>query len=142
MRSIDTIDNSGVMGLAKEILLTEAGLILAIVYGSSVAGTSRIDSDVDIAVLFDNPLTADQKMAMATRLEKNLSRPVDLVDLCILNGTILKQILCNGRVLVRKDIIPPYSCYELIHKMIYNQADMMPYVTRTLMERQQRFING
>jgi len=31
---------------------------------------------------------------------------------------------------------------EQYQRMIYNQADIMPYVVRTLKERQQRFLNG
>jgi len=124
---------------AKEILLAEPGLKLALTYGSVASGKMRADSDVDIAVLFDRPLNAEQRMQLTARLEKSLSKTVDLVDLFSLNGTILKQILCKGRVLIRKN---PADFTELTRQMIYNQADMMPYVHRTLKERQERFVYG
>ncbi len=124
---------------AKEALLDEPGIRLALLYGSFVTGAVRADSDVDIAVLFDQPLTAEKKMVLTLQLEKIFRRPIDLVDLFSLTGTILKQILCKGIVLIKKD---PVALAGQIHKMIYNQADMMPYVYRTLRERQTRFING
>ena len=121
------------------VLNTEQGLKLAIIFGSVATGNMRIDSDVDIALLFDSPLSAVRKMELAAQLERELLRDVDLVDLSTLSGTILKQILCKGQVLVQKEA---GVLVEQMQKMIYNQADMMPYVSRTLMERQQRFING
>jgi predicted nucleotidyltransferase len=124
---------------AKEALYVEPGLKLAILYGSATTGKMRADSDVDIAVLFDRPLTAEQKMMLLSRLESELQRDVDLVDLFALSGTILKQVLRKGRVLIQTK---PGALAELTQRMIYNQADMMPYVSRTLIERQRRFIHG
>ena len=120
-------------------LNNEEGLKLAIIYGSAAAGTMRIDSDVDIALLFDRPLSAEYKMELVVRLERALLRNVDLVDIATLSGTILKQVLCKGRVLIQKEA---GTLAEQMKKMIYNQADMMPYVSRTLLERQRRFVNG
>lgn len=115
------------------------GLKLAIIYGSAVSGTMRGDSDVDLAVLFDHVLEAEQKIELNRLLAQTLRRDVDLVDLAELSGTILKQILCKGRVVIKKD---PQALANLYKRMIYNQTDMMPYVIRTLEQRQQRFING
>ena len=44
------------------LLKAEQGLKLAIVYGSAASGTMRPDSDVDLALLFDQPLSAERKM--------------------------------------------------------------------------------
>lgn len=124
---------------AKEALHAEPGLRLVILYGSAATGKMRADSDVDIALLFDRPLDAEQKMMLISRLESVLHREVDLIDLFALSGTILKQILRKGRVLIQKK---SGALAELTRRMIYNQADMMPYVSRTLMERQRRFLYG
>lgn len=114
-------------------------LMLAIVYGSAVSGTMQKNSDVDVAVLFRHAMDVEQKIQLKDRLEKVLKRDVDLVDLSGLSGTLLKQILCKGLVVINKD---PQALADLYKRMIYNQTDMMPYVIRTLEERQQRFING
>jgi predicted nucleotidyltransferase len=124
---------------SQELLRSEPGSRLALIYGSFASGKMRPDSDVDIAVLFDRPLDAKQKMDLAERLGKELSKTVDLADLFSLNGTILRQILCTGHVLVKND---PAALLALTKRMIYNQADMMPLVRRTLQERQRRFCHG
>ncbi len=41
---------------AVNVLDTEPGLKVAIIYGSVVSGNMRPDSDVDLAVLFDSPM--------------------------------------------------------------------------------------
>jgi len=128
-----------IMVRVKETLGTASKLKLAILYGSAATGKMRADSDVDLAVLFDRPLTAEQKMALISRLESELQRDVDVADLFALSGTILKQVLCKGRVLIQTR---PGVLAELMQRMIYNQTDMMPYVSRTLIERQLRFTHG
>lgn len=139
MNSADIQPFPEIAAQVKKFLFAEPGLRLAILYGSAATGKMRADSDVDIAVLFDRPMTAEQKMMLKSRLESELQREVDLVDLFSLSGTILKQVLHKGRVLIQTK---QGARAELIQRMIYNQADMMPYVSRTLMERQRRFING
>jgi len=128
-----------ISGRIRRILLDEPGIQLVLLHGSAACGKMRSDSDIDLAVLFDRPLTAEARLSLAARLERELHRPIDLVDLAELNGTILKQILCKGKVLVVKQ---PASLAALVERMIYNQADMMPYVRRTLAERQRRFVHG
>ena len=123
----------------QSVLRNEPGLSLAMLYGSAANEAMRTDSDVDVAVLFASPLTAETKMNLTARLEHALHRTVDLVDLSAISGTILKQVLCHGRVLIRNR---PEALAELIETMIYNQTDMMPYVRRALNERQKRFAHG
>ncbi len=139
MRSTGKQSSSDIILAAKEVLQPEPGLHLAILYGSAAKRRLREDSDVDIAVLFDHPLSAGQKMELISRLERRLQRDVDLVDLFSLNGTILKQVLCSGMVLLQTE---PQARAGLTRRMIFNQEDMMPYVSRTLIERQRRFIDG
>jgi predicted nucleotidyltransferase len=127
------------MQRVREFLLAEPGLTLAVVHGSVAAGTMRPDSDVDVAVLFARPLDGARKMDLAARLEQRVSRTVDLADLSALSGTILRRILCHGRVVANND---PAALEALIRKMIYNQTDVMPLVRRTLLERQMRFAYG
>ncbi len=139
MNSSERHQASEIAARAKAAIQGEPGVKLAILYGSAATGKMRAGSDVDVALLFDHPLTAEQKMMLISHLERELQRTVDLVDLFNLSGTILKQVLSKGRVLIQTK---SGVLAELLQRMIYNQADMMPYVSRTLLERQRRFIHG
>ena len=124
---------------SRDVLIPESGVRLALIYGSYATGKMRMGSDVDIAVLFDRPLDVGRRLALVEQLESALSLTIDLADLYAMSGTILRQILCKGQVLVKND---PVAMETLIRRMIYNQADMMPIVLRTLEERQKRFVYG
>jgi len=82
-----TQDDRHLCSRIVNLLKAEQGLKLAIIFGSAAAGTMRPDSDVDLALLFDQPLGAERKMAIAARLEGVLLRTVDLIDLSTLSGT-------------------------------------------------------
>jgi len=57
-----SLNSSDIFVLSSKVLSSEKGLRLAIIYGATAAGSMRSDSDVDLAVLFDHPLSADQKI--------------------------------------------------------------------------------
>jgi len=139
MDNMNQLNREDISDRIANVLEREPGLKLVLMYGSAAAERMRHDSDVDVAVLFDNPLSIEEKIDLISRLEIELKRDVDLVDLFNLSGTILKQVLCKGRIVINNDT---GALTRLYQRMVYNQADMMPYVTRTLLERQQRFLNG
>ncbi len=120
-------------------LSEDTDLKVAVLYGSLVTGQeARPANDVDVAVLYDRPLTTERRLALLKRLDSCLSRPVDLVDLSVVNGVILKEILCRGRVLIKKD---EQAFVQLLQRLVYNQEDVMPYYRAALRERAERFIN-
>jgi uncharacterized protein len=96
-------------------------------------------SDVDVGVLYSCPLEASRRFELATTLARALERPVDVVDLHSLAGTILRRILCNGVMIINRS---SHEYFALLRAMIFDQADFMPYVRRTLEERQRRFCHG
>jgi len=138
---VDTKNVSGeeLIERCREALLRRPAIKLAIIYGSAAAGKMRPDSDVDVAVLCENALDTDERLSLIEKLSAVCRREVDLVDLAGLDGEILRQILCKGRILVKKDAS---AYYRLAQRMIYNEADFMPLVRRAQKERIRRFING
>jgi predicted nucleotidyltransferase len=120
-------------------LAHEAGLKVALVYGSAAAGTMRRDSDVDVAVLFDEPLSMDARLALWGRLTEVAQREIDLLDLYDLGGEILHQVLTKGRVVVKND---EQAYYRLLQRMVYNAVDFMPQVRQALRQRVERFAYG
>jgi predicted nucleotidyltransferase len=124
---------------ARALLAQEPRLLLAFVFGSTVNHSRRADSDVDIAVLFDQPLNSVEKQRLAEHLTLNMAYPVDLIDLRHANGVILQQILRTGRKIIDN---APLEYVRLLSRMIFNQADMMPYYHRVLKERREAFLHG
>ncbi len=117
----------------------DRALRVAVLYGSAASGTMRPDSDVDVAVLYNHPLTVEERLELMARLQDRLGQAVDLVDLAAANGVLLQQILCNGEVLVKND---PESYVRLLQRMVYAQDDFMPYYRRELRKRVEAFAHG
>ena len=66
-------------------------------------------------------------------------RPVDVVDLCSADGLILSQVLTTGKIILCADRML-YAM--LIKKMLFTNADMMPYHRRILAERRKAWIGA
>jgi predicted nucleotidyltransferase len=111
---------------------------LAILFGSAARQQERPESDIDLAVATKNErLTAEKIFGLIKDLARVCSRPVDLIDLNVVSGTILRQVLTGGRVVYCSD----RTLYgRLIVRMLAEQADMMPYHNRILRERRDAWI--
>jgi predicted nucleotidyltransferase len=112
---------------------------LCIVFGSAAAGRASPESDLDIAIAAGQPLTADRRLELIDAFSAATTKEIDLVDLMVVSGPILRQALSRGVVVQNRD----KNLYaRLISRMLFNQADMMPYYDRILRERRKRFLNG
>ncbi len=120
----------------RQALAGHPHLKLAIVFGSVACGQARRDSDIDIAVQADHPLSADEKIRLVDDIAVATGRPVDLVDLSRVGVPLLGEIIRHGqRILGNAD---DYA--ELALRNIYLNEDFMPYVRRTLEERNRRWL--
>ena len=120
----------------QQILTRHGGIRLAILFGSLAQGRATAESDLDLAVLMDTPLSAETKMALIGELSQAVGRPVDLVDLHVAGESILGQILKYGVRLLGSDT----NYAELIKRHLFEEADFMPYRRRILAERRQAWI--
>jgi len=112
---------------------------LAIIFGSISKGREVKDSDLDIAVAGEDPLRFEQKISLIEYLSSYLNSPIDLIDLTTASGLILQQALSKGKCILNKNKLL-YA--QLIKKMLFNQADMMPYHDMILRKRREKFIYG
>ncbi|MDD3954468.1 MAG: nucleotidyltransferase domain-containing protein [Lentisphaeria bacterium] len=120
-------------------LQSESSLQLAILFGSAARDALRPDSDIDLALQYDPPLSLEARLDLTFRLESLLRRTVDLVDLSQASGTLLKEILCHGKILIKRD---SSLLFSHLQKMLCHQADMQPYIRRTQLQRQKSFQHG
>src|SRR5450830_337763 len=86
-----------------EVLAGFPTLVLALVFGSAATGQQRPDSDLDIAVAADQPLTIVEKMAIISALAEHSGRSIDLIDLSVVTEPLLGQIVRHGRRLFGSD---------------------------------------
>lgn len=120
----------------RELFAHFPQVTLVLLFGSLASGQQRADSDLDIAVAADRPLTVEEKIAMIGLLAQRTGRAVDLVDLDGAPEPLLGQIVRHGRRVIGTD--NQYG--KLISRHLLEQADFMPYQTRLLAERRMAWI--
>ena len=122
---------SSVLNQLREVLARFSGVTLAVLFGSVAAGRQRADSDLDIALAADHPLTVAEKIAITQALAEKTGRPIDLIDLATVTEPLLGQIVQHGRRLLGSDT----AFGNLISRHLVEQADFMPIRGRVLTER-------
>ncbi|MDP3333041.1 MAG: nucleotidyltransferase domain-containing protein [Methylococcaceae bacterium] len=120
----------------QKVLANFEGITLVILFGSVATGRQRTDSDLDIAVAAQQPLSAAEKIAIIQALAEAIGRPVDLVDLATAPEPLLGQIVRHGHRILGSDT----SFGNLISRHLIEQADFMPYRNRILTERRTAWI--
>jgi predicted nucleotidyltransferase len=121
----------------ESVMSRYPSIVLAILFGSIAQNRARNDSDLDIAVATSTPLTARTHIAIIEDLVLAFGRPVDLIDLDRTHNPLLRQILTKGRRVLCHDRTR-YA--ELLLRMVYEEADVMPYYRRILSDRRQAWI--
>ena len=122
----------------RAVLEQHPKVTLAIMFGSMANGTARPESDLDLAVHADKPLSAEEKMRLIGDLAVLTGRPVDLIDMRTAGLPVLKQIFTKGR-----RILGTPSLYAtLLTRFQIDYADFMPLRERMLKERRMRWIGN
>lgn len=119
------------------VLARHPSIVIAFLFGSLAAGRGRPDSDLDLAIASSDPLTSQERMDLIGELALAVGRPVDLIDLDQTHCPLLQQVLTQGRMILCKDRTR-YA--ELLRRMVYEEADVMPYYRRILATRRKAWI--
>jgi uncharacterized protein len=109
---------------------------LALIFGSAARGTLMPDSDMDIAVLANHPLSNAEKRELIEQVAVLTGRAVDLVDLATVGQPLLGQIVKDAKRIKGTDS----QFATLMTRNVLDQADFMPYVTRLLQTRRAAWI--
>jgi uncharacterized protein len=112
---------------------------IAFLFGSLARGAERPDSDVDIGIAGQSPLSAAEKLQLMDEFAVAFGRPIDLIDLRIASVPILRQVFTRGTCILKKDL----GLYAfLLRKLWYDQADIMPNHDLILRHRRGKFMHG
>ena len=89
--------------------------VLIYQFGSQVEGRARADSDIDLAVLCNQPVSELENFELAQSLASKMGRDVDLVQLKTANTVLKVQVIKNGFVLYCKspNIQQEFEMYAL-----------------------------
>lgn len=117
------------------LLLQFPQIKLAILFGSQAMGCVRPDSDIDLGILSQEPLSAGFRLQLMQAISAEFGRPVDIVDLFHVPEPITGQVL-QGIRLVGGDT----ACGNLLYRHLLNVADFLPLHQRMLTERRNRWI--
>lgn len=132
-----TNEPADVHSAITKVLARHPAIVIAILFGSLAAGRAHRESDLDLAIESDAPLTPELRIQVIDELAVALGRPVDLIDLSRTHNPLLQQILIHGQRVICHDRTR-YA--ELIRRMAYEEADVMPYYRRILAERREAWI--
>jgi len=108
---------------------------LAILFGSQAKGDTTAESDIDLALLSDIPISSSLKLELIEQIGVRFGRPVDIVDLYYAAEPILGQVF-KGRRLLGDDA----TYANLLTKHLINTADFVPLQQRILTERRSAWI--
>jgi len=108
---------------------------LAILFGSQATGDITGESDIDLALLTDMPISSGLKLELVEMIGARFGRPVDLVDLYHAAEPILGQVF-KGKRLLGDDA----TYARLLTKHLINSADFAPLQQRILDERRNAWI--
>ncbi|MCP4047041.1 MAG: nucleotidyltransferase domain-containing protein [Gammaproteobacteria bacterium] len=108
---------------------------LAILFGSQATGNVTGDSDIDLALLSDAPISSGMKLQLVEQIGARFGRPVDIVDLFFAAEPILGQVF-KGKRLLGDDA----TYARLLTRHLINTADFVPLQQRILTERRNAWI--
>ena len=108
---------------------------LAILFGSQATGKTTIDSDIDLAVLANTPLSTHTRLKLIEEIGLKFGCPVDIVDIYHAPEPILGQVF-KGKKLIGDN--PTYAA--MLTRHLLNTADFVPLQQRILSERREAWI--
>ena len=113
------------------ILRRRPNIRLAILFGSRAGGNVHPDSDIDLALLADEPLSRATVLELMEAIGGEFGCPVDIIDLYHVPQPITGQVFKGIRLLGDNR-----TYAELLTRHLIDSADFLPMRHRVLAERQ------
>jgi predicted nucleotidyltransferase len=119
----------------RDVLSSYPEIRLAMLFGSQAAGSARADSDIDLALMCEQPLTAALKQQVIEAVSLATGLPVDLIDLYGAPEPVVGEAL-SGKRLLGSDAV--YA--DLLSRHLLNTQDFLPIQQRILAERRDAWL--
>lgn len=92
------------MDRVADLIAQQVSKLTAVwLFGSEASGHARPDSDVDLALLAEAPIARETMHALRSKLQTELGRDVDLIDLRAVSTVLAKEVFVGGRRLIAPD---------------------------------------
>lgn len=130
---------NGIGEKIKNFFLAIPDVQLVYVYGSFAKGREAKHSDIDIAIAGSQKFSAEKMATYTLQLDKLLRREIDLVDMYLHEGLLLKEILTTGSCLIRRDISLQL---RFIQKLYSFTEDYEPLYRKMLSVKLQKFLSA
>ncbi|MBA4182146.1 MAG: nucleotidyltransferase domain-containing protein [Anaerolinea sp.] len=117
-----------VVDCAREALAADPRVLAAYLFGSFARGTASLDSDLDIAILFAEPI--DGRLGgpldkLRDTVERACKRRCDLIDARAAPADLVHRVLRDGQLLIERDRSARIA-FEVARRNEY--YDLLPYL--------------
>jgi len=119
---MNATNTSQILDRLRRVLNEREGLIAAYLFGSQATGEAFEESDADVAVLFERPLSLEEQIRLEDELERSVGRRVDLLDLRRANPFLALDII-NGIRFIEND---PVAADEYELYILRRAGDLAP----------------
>lgn len=121
-------------------ILKKLNISLIYLFGSSIIGTQREESDIDIGVVFEKPEGIKNTMILFEELYQSLSqdfpdRDLDIVFLDFAPLTLQFEVVTTGKVIYRVSRELEYDYKEKIIKEYIDFKPLLDVQDQILLER-------
>jgi predicted nucleotidyltransferase len=121
-------------------ILKKLNISLIYLFGSSIIGTQRAESDIDIGVVFEKPEGIKNTMILFEELYQSLSqdfpdRDLDIVFLDFVPLTLQFEVVTTGKVIYRVSREFEYDYKEKIIKEYIDFKPLLDVQDQILLER-------
>ena len=99
---------------------------MSYLFGSHAADRATNDSDLDLAVLTNEPMTREEVWQIAQKLAIRLGTEVDLIDLMNCNTVLSMQIIEEGKLLFDPHHKAPFfetNVYRMYQDLQFSRQD-------------------
>jgi predicted nucleotidyltransferase len=119
----DPLTLASLAQVCREMVAAEPRMMAVYLFGSRAKGEARPDSDVDLAVLFAEPVGLGDLVALENGFEERLGAPVDLINVGTCDPFLALEAI-RGERLYCAD---PVRCDEFDLYVLRRAGDLEPF---------------